>query len=84
MYFFQASQKVIFAMPIGAEKTWPRGYKSFFMLNSVEQNFKRYQEFQLFLGSGEPRILFVPLINVKLPIIVGILIFMGRKNFMLS
>ena len=80
MYFFQASQKVIFAMPIGAEKTWPRGYKSFFMLNSVQ----KYQEFQLFLGSGEPRILFVPLINVKLPIIVGILIFMGRKNFMLS
>ena len=28
--------------------------------------------------------LFFPLINVKVPIIVGILTFMSRKNFMLS
>ena len=36
-----------------------------------------------FLGSDEPRIFF-PLINVKMPTIVGILSFMSRKNFMLS
>ena len=35
----------------------------------------------LVLGSDKPRMLFFPLINVK---IVGILTFMSRKNFMLS
>ena len=38
----------------------------------------------LFKGSDRPRMLFVPLINVKMPTIVGILTFMGRKNFVLS
>ena len=42
-------------------QTRPRGYKTFFMLNSVEHEF--------FL-----------LKNVKMPTIVGILIFMSRKN----
>ena len=37
-----------------------------------------------FLGSDKPRMLFFPLINVKMQTIVGILIFMSRKNFMLS
>ena len=32
-----------------------------------------------FLGSGKPTMLFFPLINVKMPTIVGILTFMGRK-----
>ena len=36
-----------------------------------------------FLGSDKPRILFFPLINVKMPTTVGILTFMSRKNFML-
>ena len=31
-----------------------------------------------------PRMLFFPLINVKMSTIVGILTFMSRKNFMLS
>ena len=31
-----------------------------------------------------PRMLFFPLINVKMPTIAGILTFMSRKNFMLS
>ena len=35
-------------------------------------------------GSDKPRMLFIPLINVKMPTIVGILTFMSRKNFMLS
>ena len=46
--------------------------------------YKKYQEIRLFLGSDKPRMLFFPLINVKMPTIVGILTFMSRKNFMLS
>ena len=37
-----------------------------------------------FLSSDKPRMLFFPLINVKMPTIVGILTFMSRKNFILS
>ena len=40
----------------------PRGYKTFFMLNSTEHK------------------IFLALINVKLPTIVGILTFMSGKN----
>ena len=67
--------------------TWPRGYKAFFMLNSVEHEilnahkYKKYQEIRHFLGSDKPKMLFYPFINVK---IVGILTFMSRKNFILS
>ena len=37
-----------------------------------------------FLGPDKPRMLFFPLINVKMPTIVCILTFMSRKNFMLN
>ena len=37
-----------------------------------------------FLGLDRYRILFFPLINVKMPTIIGILTFICRKNFMLS
>ena len=37
-----------------------------------------------FSGSDKPRMLLFPLINVKMPINVGILTFMSRKKFMLS
>ena len=37
-----------------------------------------------FLGSDKPRKLLFPLINVKMPTIVGILTFMSRKNFVLN
>ena len=59
------------------------------MLNSIEheilnaQKYKKYQEIRLFIGSDKPRVLFFPLINVKMPTIVGILTFMSRKHFML-
>ena len=67
----------------------PRGFSTF--LNSVEHeilNAYKYmyiniKKFSLFLGSGKPRMLFFPLINVKMPTI-GILTFMSRKNFVLS
>ena len=60
------------------------------MLNSVEHEilnahkYKNIMKFSFFLGSDKPRMLFFPLINVKMPTIVGILTFMSRKNFMLS
>ena len=68
----------------------PRGYKTLFMLNSVEHEILnahkyKYQEICFFFGSDKPRMLFFPLINVfKMPTIVGILTFMSRKNFVLS
>ena len=70
--------------------TWPRGYKTFFMLNSTEHEilnahkYKNIKKFGFFFGSDKPRMLFFPLINVKMPTIVGILTFMSRKNFMPS
>ena len=68
---------------------WPRGYKTFFMLNSVEHKFYmlisvRISRNLAFLGSGKDRLLFFQLINVKMPTIVGILTLMSRKKFMLS
>ena len=36
------------------------------------------QEIRPFLGSDKPRMLFFPLINVKMPTIVGILTFMSN------
>ena len=69
--------------------TRPRGYKTFFMLNSAEHEIldtrkcKNIKTFGFFLGSDKPRMLFSPLINVKMPTIVGILTSMSRKNFML-
>ena len=37
-----------------------------------------------FLGSDKPTMLLFPLMNVKMPTIVGFLTFMSRKNFMLN
>ena len=64
----------------------PRGYKTFFVLNSVEHEilnahkYKNIKKFSSILGSDKPRILFFPLINVKMPTFVGILTFMSRKK----
>ena len=66
-----------------------QGFKTFFMLNSIEHEIlnarknKNVKKFLFFLGSDKPRMLFFPLINVKMPTIVGILTFMSRENFML-
>ena len=60
------------------------------MLSSVELEILNAHEYKIikklgfFLGSDKPRMLFFPLINVKMPTIVGILTFMSWKNFMLS
>ena len=67
----------------------PEVIKLFFVLNSVEHEilnahkYKKYQEIWLIFGSDMPSMLFFPLIIVKMPTVVGILTFMGTKNFML-
>ena len=82
-YYFSIGRRLGFS-------TWPRGYKTVFMLNSIEHEilnahkYKNIKKFSFFSGSDKPRILFFPLINVKMPTNVGILTFMSRKNFMLS
>ena len=61
------------------EQIWPRGYKTFFMLNLAKHEilnahkYKKISRKATFLGSGKPRMLFYLLINVKMPTIVGIL-----------
>ena len=47
--------------------------------------YKDFKKFGFFLGLDKSRMLFFPLINVKMPTtIVGILTFMSMKNFVLS
>ena len=51
----------------------PQGYKTFSMLNSTEHEISIaqvfiYQEIQLFSGSDKPKMLFILLINVKMPL----------------
>ena len=72
------------------QKTWPGGYKTFFMLNSVEHEilnahkYKNIKKFGLFKAQLSLECYFSPLIHVKMPTIVGILTFMSRKIFILS
>ena len=60
------------------------------MIDSVEHEilnahkYKNIKKFGLFLGSDKPRMLFFPLINVKMPTILGILTFISRQKFKLS
>ena len=42
---------------------------------------KTIKKFSFFLDSDNAKMLFFPLINVKMPTIVGILTFMSGKNF---
>ena len=78
--------------PLGnyQRETWLRGYKTFFMLNSVEHEilnahrYKKYQDIHPFFKSDKPRMLFFLLTNVKMPTNVNILTFMSRKNSMLN
>ena len=71
-------------------KIRPEVIKPFFMLNSVDHEilnahkYKKYQEIRHFICPDKPRMLFFPLVNDKMPTIVGSLTFMSRKNFMLS
>ena len=72
---------------ISAYRTW--GYKTFFMLNSAEHDilnarkYRNIKKFSIFQAQISLECIFL-LINVKMPIIVGILTFMSRRKFMLS
>ena len=69
----------------------PQGYKSFFMLNSTEheistahKNYKKKRQIKKLLALSLSDVVFIMLINGKMPTIVGILTFMSRINFVLS
>ena len=77
---------------MGSIRDQARGYKTFFMLNSVEHEilkahkymYKNIKKLSFFSDSDKARMLFFLLIDVKMPTIVGILTFMSRKKFMLN
>ena len=60
------------------------------MLNSTEhessavQKELKYQQMKKFLALSLSDVVFIMLITVKMPTIVGILTFMSRTNFVLS
>ena len=68
----------------------PEVIKLFFMLNSVENEicsaYKKikYHQFKLSSSTAVLSMKFFLLINIKMLTIVGILIFINRKNFMLN
>ena len=70
------------------KQTRPRGYKTFFVLNSVEHEilnahkYKNIKKFGIFKAQLSLECYF-PLIHVKMPTIVGILTSMSGENFML-
>ena len=70
--------------------TWPRGYKTFFMLNSTELELLtahkklKYRQLNRCLASSLTDGVFIMLINVKMPEIDGILKLMSRIKFVLS
>ena len=71
-------------------QTWSWGYKTFIMLNSTEDEIStphkklKYRQMKMFLALSLSDNVFIMLINVKMPTIVGILTFMSRKIFVLS
>ena len=71
-----------------SDTNWPRGYKTFFMLNSAEHvstaHSLKYRQTKKFLGLCLSAVVFIMLMNVKMPTIIGILTFMSRINFVLS
>ena len=69
---------------------WLRGLKTVFMLNSIEHEIstahkaKRLKNKDFLPSNSHKLIVFIMLINVKMPTVVGILTFMSMKNSILS
>ena len=61
-----------------------RGYKTYFMLKSKFQQKLKYKKVKEFLALSLSDVVFIKLINVKMPTIVGILSFMSRIKFVFS
>ena len=72
-----------------AANYWPRGYNTFFVLNSTEHEIStahklKYRQITKFLALNISDVVFIMLINVKMSTFFGILtIFMSRINFVL-
>ena len=68
--------------------TWPWGYKTIFVLNSTEHEISTSHKSKMLKNKDFLAIrrsdVFIMLINIKMPTIVGILIFMSTINFMIS
>ena len=69
--------------------TWPEVLKLFScstqLITKFQQLIKlKYRQMKKFLALGLSDVVFIMLINVKMPTIVGILIFMCRISFVLS
>ena len=67
--------------------TGPRGYKTFFMLNSTEHKISTAHTTKIptkkYVALILSDVVFIMLMNVKMPTIVGILTFMSKINFVL-
>ena len=66
-----------------------QGYKTFSCSTKLSKKFKlliklKYRQIKKFLALSLSDGVFIMLINVKMPTIVGILAFMSRINFVLS
>ena len=59
----------------------PGGYKTFFMLNSTERGISKHDFFHALKLQD---FVFILLINVEMPTIVGISILRSKINFMLN
>ena len=79
MYFRQVYFDIVVGSPEPEVINFFHAQLKFKMLISI-----KYQGSQLFSGSDKLRMLFFPLINVKMPTVFGILTFMSRKNSILS
>ena len=68
---------------------WPRGYNTFLCSTQLSTKFQlhiktKIRKIKKFLALSLSDVVFIILINVKMPTIVGILTFMSRINFVLS
>ena len=67
----------------------PEGIKLFSCSTQLSTKFQlliklKYRQIKMILALGLSAVVFIMLINVKMPTIVGILTFMSRINFVLS
>ena len=72
-----------------SNKICPEVIIFFFILSATEHELLNAYRYKIsrhspVSGLDKLRKLFLPFINVKMPIIIGILTFMSRENFMIS
>ena len=74
---------------IGIPQPGPKVIKLFSYSTQLSTTFQlliklKYRQIKKFLALSLSNVVFIMLINVKMPTIIGILTFMRRKNFLLS